>query len=569
MKILFIVSSHNGLSQRAWCELTAKEHEVKVQVATSDKAMHDAVDNFMPDLILAPFLKKAIPNSIWKNHTCLIVHPGIKGDRGPSSLDWAIMRESQEWGVTIIEADEEMDAGDIWSSNNFKMQSTSKSNLYRHEITNAALKGILDAVEKFELGTFLPEKLDYNKPEVSGTWNNPVKRKDRMIEWSSPSIEIIKNINAADSNPGVLENNIFPFPCFMFGVHREDQLNGKPGQLLAQRDKAICIATGDGAVWISHLKRHSVGSFKLPAMDVLEDHIPALPISDRDVFNDNLSTNTFREIWYREKENVGYLHFDFYNGAMNTEQCQRLKKAFCKTKTRDTKIIVLMGGHDIWSNGIHLNVIEHADNPAEESWNNIVAMDDFVYEVMTTDSHYIISAIHGNAGAGGAIMALAADEVLARTGVVFNPHYRKMGLFGSEYWTYFLPKRVGHKVAIQLISECLPVSTEKALEIGLIDGAYGQNVNEFRVFLEKRIAKAKATVDFDRFFDEKRKKLVKKGLNMNLDDYRIKELREMWIDFFTNDNQYHLLRHFFVHKIDCVKRPSNYVIDNFKLVFKE
>lgn len=62
---------------------------------------------------------KAIPEDIYSRKKCLIVHPGIKGDRGPSSIDWAILSEKSEWGVTILEANKEMDAGDIWASRNF------------------------------------------------------------------------------------------------------------------------------------------------------------------------------------------------------------------------------------------------------------------------------------------------------------------------------------------------------------------------------------------------------------------------------------------------------------------
>ena len=40
-----------------------------------------------PDLILAPMLKTAIPDAVWRQHPSLIVHPGIKGDRGPNSLE--------------------------------------------------------------------------------------------------------------------------------------------------------------------------------------------------------------------------------------------------------------------------------------------------------------------------------------------------------------------------------------------------------------------------------------------------------------------------------------------------
>mgnify|MGYP000332736098 CR=1 FL=1 len=49
----------------------------------------------------------------------------------------------------------------------------------------------------------------------------------------------------------------------------------------------------------------------------------------------------------------------------------------------------------------------------------------------------------GNAGAGGCFLARAADCVWVRNGVMLNPHYKNMGnLYGSEYWTYTLPRRV-------------------------------------------------------------------------------------------------------------------------------
>ena len=52
-----------------------------------------AHDTFHPDAIVAPFLTKRVPERLWKNNvTCpvLIVHPGVRGDRGVSSIDWAL-----------------------------------------------------------------------------------------------------------------------------------------------------------------------------------------------------------------------------------------------------------------------------------------------------------------------------------------------------------------------------------------------------------------------------------------------------------------------------------------------
>jgi putative two-component system protein, hydrogenase maturation factor HypX/HoxX len=186
-------------------------------------------------------------------------------------------------------------------------------------------------------------------------------------------------------------------------------------------------------------------------------------------------------MWYEERQAVGYLHFAFYNGAMSTEQCQRLREAFLRVRQRPIKVIVLMGSPDFWSNGIHLNVIEAAEDPAHESWCNIHAMNDLVREIITTDSHLVIAALQGNAAAGGVILALAADLVYARTGIVLTPHYKGMGkLYGSEYWTYLLPKRVGGEWARELTEALLPISTGTAQQIGLLDDAFEEDGASFR-----------------------------------------------------------------------------------------
>ena len=44
--------------------------------------------------------------------------------------------------------------------------------------------------------------------------------------------------------------------------------------------------------------------------------------------------HTFREIAYEEHAGVGYLHFDFYNGAMSTDQCRRLRDAYLYARSR-------------------------------------------------------------------------------------------------------------------------------------------------------------------------------------------------------------------------------------------
>src|SRR5438067_6549152 len=98
MKILILSSAYNSLTQHAHVALKALQHTVAVAAATTPETMTQAVDSFKPDLVLCPMLAQIIPRSIWEAQPCIILHPGIVGDRGAASLDWAILNDEQTWG---------------------------------------------------------------------------------------------------------------------------------------------------------------------------------------------------------------------------------------------------------------------------------------------------------------------------------------------------------------------------------------------------------------------------------------------------------------------------------------
>src|SRR5919197_6252718 len=75
LRILFLVSAHNSLSQRAYIALTELGHDVTVQVVSAGHEMEAAVAAHEPELIVCPMLKTFIPESIWREQKCLVVHP--------------------------------------------------------------------------------------------------------------------------------------------------------------------------------------------------------------------------------------------------------------------------------------------------------------------------------------------------------------------------------------------------------------------------------------------------------------------------------------------------------------
>ena len=92
---------------------------------------------------------------------------------------------------------------------------------------------------------------------------------------------------------------------------------------------------------------------------------------------------------------VGHLAFEFHNGAMSTAQCERLCAALDAAAARPTRVLVLEGGRDFWSNGVHLNVIEAADSAADESWRNIQAIDDVAERILRLEGQLTVAALRG------------------------------------------------------------------------------------------------------------------------------------------------------------------------------
>jgi putative two-component system protein, hydrogenase maturation factor HypX/HoxX len=297
-------------------------------------------------------------------------------------------------------------------------------------------------------------------------------------------------------------------------------------------------------------------SIKLPATSVLGAHLKGVPELLAPLDEEPADRFGRREIGYRRHGAVGVVSFDFYNGAMSTSHCRRLTAALRHAAAQPTRVLVIRSRGDVFSNGIHLNVIHAAPSPASEAWRNIDAIDDVCREIITCTSQLVVTAIGGNAGAGGVMLALGADRVIARDTVVLNPHYRTMGLYGSEYWTYVLPRRVGDLEATRLTQQCLPIGAVQAERLGLVDkvvpGArreFDQTVIDLAVQLARR-------GDYARLLDQKRAARAAAEARKPLEAYRVEELAEMSRDIFDDRHGFADARRAFVTKEKPAATPG-------------
>lgn len=561
MRILLLTHAFNRLAQVLHVALRDDGHDVSVEFDIADTVTEEAAELHDPDLVVAPYLRRRIPESVWSRRMCWIVHPGIVGDRGPAALDRAILRGESHWGVTVLQAVHDFDAGPVWASVGFPMREATKSSLYRREVCDAALAAVRQALGVFRPGMVAPPP-GRPLPPARGRWWPALTRDERRLDWSrATTAEVLRAVRAADGSPG-LPDEAFGVACRWFDAHDAAAAlarapAGGPGAFVARRSGALLRRTVDGGVWLGRARREATAGdpapLKRPALALAGDLALALP--ELPVALDRADGSDWDELHYEEFAGgtVGWLRFAVHNGALDSAQCGRLRDALRHARARPTRVLVLAGGDDHFCHGIHLHAIEAAQDDggsaADESMRNIEALDDVVLELLTLTDRLTVAALQGDAGAGGAFVALACDEVWAHAGVLLNPHYRNMGnLYGSEYWTYVLPRRAGAERAAQVQRLRLPVDAPEAQRLGLVDACIADDAAAFEAAARARAAALAAYDGWTARVAAKARQRADDEARRPLATYRVHELQNMHRNFYGFDPSYHVARDHFVRR---------------------
>ncbi len=485
------------MPQALWAALREDGHDVirpedvEIRTPMSPESMRRFARLAAPDVIFCPFLKEVVPSEVCERWTTWIPHPGIRGDRGPSSLAWAILDRERTWGLTMIRAEpsrstEDLDSGNVGAWREFAMPTgATMAEVYAQYVIAAATdcaREILDRMATNPGYTGVP-------PTTRGRYR-PALRQDRLaFGWDDHPDDILRRVRAA---PFGVRTELGGQPLNVYDAHWHGLENPRlrPGEIVAHRDGAVLVAAGHGgAVWIGHAKSKPADGgrgLKLPAVQALRGQVGGL---DEDVRHPDLphgSPRTYQVVRYRRAGKVGWIHAEPYNGAASTAFCGQLLAALRYAAEQDTAAVAVTGGRVAWSNGIHLGVIEAAADPRAEAWANVQRIDDVAELVFNLSRgrdvprpQTTIAVLGSSAGAGGAVLSACFDVVLARPSINLSYHYATMGLTGSELHSLALPLRAGDRAAAELLAGCLPSSPASAHRLGLVDAIGPDGPAEF------------------------------------------------------------------------------------------
>jgi methionyl-tRNA formyltransferase len=236
-----------------------------------DAGFIEQLRGWRPDLIVVAAYGQLLPPSILTlpRHGCVNVHASLLPKyRGAAPIQWAILNDERQTGVTIMKMAEGLDCGDILSQ-----QATAIS----PEDTAATLHDRLALMGADLLTVTL---LRYAKAEISprpqrdaeATYARKINKEDGRLDWASPARVLSNRIRAFTPWPGA-----FTYPpsvpkrlLKLWNATVEEDCSGPPGEILQAGKAGILVACGQGALRVQELQ--SEGGRRMSAAQFLAGH---------------------------------------------------------------------------------------------------------------------------------------------------------------------------------------------------------------------------------------------------------------------------------------------------------
>ena len=216
-----------------------------------------------PDLIVTCAYGQIIPKEIldYPKYGCINVHASLLPKlRGGAPIHKAIINGYAKTGITIMEMVEKMDAGDILTYVETKIEEDDNVGTLHDRLSLLGTKLLLETIPKIINGTITKTK--QNEDEVTYAWN--IKREEELIDFNKTKQEIfnqIRGLNPFPSGYAILEEKEIKIYNSRIGEHfcnnymGDDPCNNvKCGEIFVIYDDGIGVCCGDGEIIITEIK---------------------------------------------------------------------------------------------------------------------------------------------------------------------------------------------------------------------------------------------------------------------------------------------------------------------------
>ncbi len=224
-----------------------------------------------PDLIAVAAYGQILPGSILglPRFGCLNVHTSLLPKyRGAAPIQWALLHDETESGVTIMKMDAGLDTGDILTQEATPITPEDTSESLHDRLADMGARLLVQTIPEYVTGRIRPQP----QPSEGVTYAPKIKKQDGRLDWMQPARTLWNRIRALTPWPGAfsyLQNG--PRPTLLKIWRAEvTARSGTPGEILQAANVGIMVGCGRDALQILELQRE--GGRRLKASEFLAGH---------------------------------------------------------------------------------------------------------------------------------------------------------------------------------------------------------------------------------------------------------------------------------------------------------
>jgi methionyl-tRNA formyltransferase len=245
-------------------------------VLQPDRARHadfvETIGEFQPDLIVVVAYGQILPRALLElpRFGCLNVHASLLPKyRGAAPIQWAILNDERETGITIMKMDEGLDTGDMlaWESTPIAPEDTAQTAHDRLATIGARL--LVKTVPEYVAGKIIPRK----QPEDGASYARKIIKEDGRLDWAQSARSLWNRVRALVPWPGAytfLPAQPRPHLLKIWQAEIVERESGEAGEILEAGNGRLVIACGQQALRIVSLQRE--GGRRLSAREFLAGH---------------------------------------------------------------------------------------------------------------------------------------------------------------------------------------------------------------------------------------------------------------------------------------------------------
>jgi len=209
-----------------------------------------------PDIIVVVAFGHIIPKNILEipKIAAINIHASLLPKyRGPAPIQWAIINEETETGVTTMLMDEGLDTGDILLTSKIKILSDDTSGTLHDRLANLSADVLIQTTERIESGDITPISQDH----AQATYAPLLKKNDGRMNWEMPARTLEAFVRGMTPWPGAFtfhgKKRLKIFKAMPMIIDTVEP----PGTVIKRFPDELCVVTGKGALSVIEIQGES------------------------------------------------------------------------------------------------------------------------------------------------------------------------------------------------------------------------------------------------------------------------------------------------------------------------